>query len=300
MPKYTSPSDLGGNGAPLPNETAPSPRNNAVLDQLLRRGDVWRGHSAAFNHKSTLATGHSALDPLLLGNGWPLKSLIEAALPLGKKAPNSSLVPAACWFLLGPSLRAQLTKSDGYLLLLNPPAIPFAQGLIQQGIPLNRLLIVNTENKQDFVAAFTELSQATYCHAVIAWQPKQALSYTELRKCQLACDNGQALNILFRTNLLQSSPAPLRLALNLQQHTLNVQVIKQRGDFKQATAELALPADWQSLAPYKYLLPSSQSQQHQNANFKTAANYYFGVLSGAPLAPNNLVPLANFTTKKRR
>lgn len=79
MPKYTSPSDLGGNCAPLPNETAPSPRNNAVLDQLLRRGDVWRGHSAAFNHKSTLATGHSALDPLLLGNGWPLNPTIVEA-----------------------------------------------------------------------------------------------------------------------------------------------------------------------------------------------------------------------------
>lgn len=300
MPKYPPPLNSGGDGAPLPSKKAPSPRNNAVLDQLLRRGDVWRGHSAAFNHKSTLATGHSALDPLLLSNGWPLKSLIEAALPLGKKAPSSSLVPAACWFLLSPSLRALLAKSEGYVLLLNPPAIPFAQGLIQQGIPLNRLLIVNTENKQDFVAAFTELSQAAYCHAVIAWQPKQPLSYTELRKCQLACDNGQALNILFRNSLLQSSPAPLRLALDLQQQTLNVHIAKQRGDFKQATAELSLPVDWQGLAPYKYLLPNSQSQLQSNPNANTAANHYFGVLSGAPLAPNNLVPLANFSVKNRR
>lgn len=281
----------------MPKKNTPQPNTNAALDDLLRRGDVWRGHSSAFIHRETISTGHSQLDGILQSEGWPLKSLIEAALPLGKRGSAQALVPSACWFLLGPSLRSLLASHEGYIALLNPPAQPFAQGLIQQGIPLNRLLIVNTQNKSDFVAAFTELTQTDYNQALIAWQPKQALSYTELRKCQLACNNGQALNLLFRQHLQQSSPSPLRIQVQLHAQHVYIQTVKQKGQFKQTEAYLPLPSEWQSLAPYKHLLPNDAQTQ---TDYKHTANDYVNALSGTKRSPNNLVPITNTHYKSRR
>ena len=82
-------------------------------------------------------------------------------------------------------------------------------------------------------------------------------SYTELRKCQLAATEGQGLYILFRPSAAveQSSPAALRLNINLQAQDLQVHIFKQKGELG-ATAQpvlLPLPNNWQGFAPHHLL-----------------------------------------------
>lgn len=220
---------------------------NNPLEQLLCRGDVWRGHSQRFIPKLTFDTGFAPLNDALLNKGWPQSSLIE----IGQQNMGGN----SEWLLLTPAL---LSMTSGYIVLLNPPALPFAQGLLQAGISLDRLLMVKTNSKTDFLSSFVELVRTEACEAVMAWQPQQTLNYTELRKCLLAAADGKGLYVLFRHAQLlqQSSPAPLRLLTQLQPADLHVQIIKQRGLLQASQPQaikLPLPQLWQEQPQHRLL-----------------------------------------------
>ncbi len=219
-----------------------TPNQKPTLEQLLRRGDVWRGHSQVFTPGEVVSTGHATLDPKLVGRGWPLGSLVEVCLP---EAFNRHGCFGGEWPLLTPAIKI-FCESGTFVTLLNPPALPFASGLIQLGIPLDQLLVTHAASRQDFIASFVELSRSRHCAALLAWQPRHYLNYTELRKCQLACAEQQGLYFLLRPHRSknQSSPAPLRLLLQLQAENLRVDIFKQKGRFNSGEAVISLPPNW--------------------------------------------------------
>lgn len=231
---------------------------SVTLEQLLRRNDLWRGRSANFAPQLALDTGYAPLNTALLNKGWPLGSLIEICQ---RNLSHSE------WLLLTPAL---LATEAGYIVLLNPPARPFAQGLIQAGLDLDRLLIVQTRNKADFLASFSELVRSDACDAVLAWQPSQPLSYTELRKCLLATADGQGLYVLFRAAQMQqqSSPATLRLFTDIQAGGLHVRIFKQKGVMQQQQSQaitLPLPQAWLKQLPHYLLDQVDTSREAGNA-----------------------------------
>lgn len=262
-----------------PTKTNPAATSPAIaLEHLLRRGDVWRGHSQHFAPRLTLDSGHEALNAALLNKGWPLGSLIEVC----QQEPGQSE-----WLLLKPAL---LKTTDGYVVLLNPPATPFAQSLLQAGIDLERVLVVQTQNKADFLASFSELARTQACDALLAWQPKQALSYTELRKCLLAAADGQGLYLLFRplSARQQSSPAALRLAVDIQTTELQVAIFKQKGLLpKQQTQaiKLTLPTSWQGFLPHALL------DQVSTPSADVATGSASPRTTGSTTKPNNVTPI---------
>lgn len=214
------------------------------LEQLLCRRDIWRGGSHRLAPSPTRDTGYSGLNAQLLGGGWPSGNLVEVC--------QQGFVQSE-WLLLTPTL----TDTQGLILLLNPPCVPFAQALVKAGIDLERVLVVEAGNKADFLFSFIELTRANTCEVVLAWQPAQSLSYTELRKCQLATTEGQGLYILFRPAAVagQSSPASLRLAVSLQAQDLQVHIFKQKGELGALVQPvlLPLPNNWQGFAPHHLL-----------------------------------------------
>ena len=218
------------------------------LESLLRRSDLWRGDSRRFVAQRVLATGYEALDRALLHKGWPLGALLEVCQP--------TLQGYGEWLLFGPALQATTT---GYVVLLNPPALPFAQGLIQLGVDLNRLLVVQTHEKSRFIKSFLELARSPECKCLLSWQPRQNLTYTDIRKCLLSCTNNHSLNVLLRHSQArhQSSPASLRLELQLQPQALAVELFKQKGLLLKKTQQLLLP------------LPAHYRPQHQPSSSTT-------------------------------
>jgi protein ImuA len=218
------------------------------LQQLLQRQDIWRGCTGEL--LSALAqpvdTGWAALNAGLRQGGWPRSNLIEVC---------QQNLNHGEWQLMTPAL---LRLSSGFIVLLNPPAMPFVQGLLQAGLDLDRIIIVQAAAKADFLASFYELARAQACDAVLGWQPKQALSYAELRKCQLAAADGAGLYILFRPASMrsQSSPASLRLWLESGATALQVTLFKQKGMLQTHDAKpiaLPLPELWQGLLPHRLL-----------------------------------------------
>lgn len=223
---------------PPPSEPTPS------LAQLLCRGDVWQGREQRVAVQAGWDTGFAELNAALITQGWPLGQLVELCLP----APMQGE-----WLLL----RHALLRTQGVLVLLNPPSLPFAQGLIQLGFDLDRVFIVQAAKRADFLASFVELTRARDCTALLAWQPQPALSYTDLRKCLLASQQGRGFYVLCRPQSVhnQSSPASLRLQVQLAARHLSVTVFKQKGSLKPSSQPilLPLPEQWLGVLPHAQL-----------------------------------------------
>ena len=225
-----------------------------TLEQLLLRDDMWVGHSNRFTARAAVATGHDELNSALLNKGWPLASLVEVCQE-GMQCE---------WQLFTPAL----LDMSGLVVLLNPPAAPFSQAFIQAGMDLDRLIIVSAAEKAHFLACFIELARASL-GAVMAWQPKASLTYTELRKCQLAASEGSGLSVMFRPSAAQqqSSPAPLRLYARIVPAGLEVTVFKQKGHLQMQQARpivLDLPERWNPVLPYHALNQNSAGSHPVN------------------------------------
>lgn len=229
---------------------------NVALDELLRRGDMWVGHSQRFAARKAVATGYEELDASLMNKGWPLASLIEVC----QREMQGE------WQLFTPALLAL----PGLIVLLNPPAAPFAQACIQAGIDLDRLILVEAKERNHFVSSFVELARARV-GSLLAWQPK-ALTYTEMRKCSLAAADGSGLSIIFRHAAVrqQSSPASLRLFADHIAEGLEITLFKQKGHLQTRQAQplvLPTPVDWSELPAYADLHQKIRQQpQHPPSN----------------------------------
>ncbi len=241
--------------------TPPNNPSDASLEQLLLRDDLWLGHSQRFTGRAAIATGHDVLDERLLHQGWPLGTLIEVCQP-GTQGE---------WLLF----TSALLQVPGLIVLLNPPAQPFAQAFIQAGFDLDRLLVVKAAEKKHFIGCFTELARASV-GAVFAWQPPEALSYTELRKCLLSASDGNGLCVMFRPFAAQqqSSPARLRLFTRFIADGLEVTLFKQTGYLQKQQPQpvvLALPDNWQPVQTYAALGEKTKANPQENPTRRLAS-----------------------------
>ena len=224
------------------------------LEDLLNRTDIWRGVTNAQAAEKWLASGYESLDKALNG-GWPAGCLIEAC----------AKASACDWWLLHPAVVAACKK--GYCALVAPPHLPYAQGLAQLGVDLNRLLVVSPKNKRELIACLVELGQSAAFQVVIAWQQRFTLRYAELRKVHLAAQRHSGLCILFRPLTAQdnSSPAALRFRLSVQTDQVALHFFKQRGNLYQQNIALPVPDYWQKLLPH-YMLGKHLVDGHLEAH----------------------------------
>ncbi len=225
------------------NDTPPETPTSMSLEQLLQRDDMWLGPSQRFTTRAAVGTGYEPLNEGLLNRGWPIGSLVEVCQQ-GMQGE---------WQLFTPAL----LQMPGLVVLLNPPAEPFGQAFIQAGIDLERLVVVTAAEKNHFIACFIELSRASM-GAVLAWQPKESMTYTELRKCHLAAADGTGMSVMFRPSSAQqqSSPATLRVYAQIIPTGLEITVFKQKGHLQTQQAKpivLALPEKWKPALPYHAL-----------------------------------------------
>lgn len=194
------------------------------LQTILRREDVWRGPRLVAVAGKGVSSGRAELDKKLLGGGWPLRSLIEIE-------DNAKGFPV--WSLFLPAVR-QLLLQPGYVFLLAPPAIPYAPALVQQGCDPARLMVVEVEDKSDWLAAALEILRSDCGLLLMAWEPGRRLLYPELRKLQLAASHSSSMLVLMRSSQMArgGSPAALRLALHSDAQGTLVQIRKQRGSYQ--------------------------------------------------------------------
>ncbi len=183
------------------------PREAASLADILADARVWKLKDAsAAPARPVWSTGRSSLDARLPGGGWPTASLIEVLLEDTGLGEIQLFVPAL--------VACQASMGSPWLIWIAPPYEPYAPALAQQGIELNRLLVVRPPSATEALWAAEQALSSGVCAAVLLW-----LAGTDdrwLRRLKLAAEAGGALGVLFRParHRYESSPAALRLMVS--------------------------------------------------------------------------------------
>jgi len=179
---------------------------------------LWRGKQLS-HHIPTLSTGHASLDKALPGSGWPLGAITELVNDTAGCGELSLLLPAL----------ARLSRENQWISMIDPPWIPYPPALHGHGLVLEKLLLIRTQNRRESLWACEQVVRGLSGGAVLAWPG--ALSFSELRRLQLAAGHTQKAVFLFhdRKAANTSSPAALRLQLTADDGDLQIRVLKCRG-----------------------------------------------------------------------
>lgn len=179
---------------------------------------LWRG-SQVSHRVDTQTTGYAALDRALPGNGWPTGAVTELINDTTGCGEISLLLPVL----------AQLSQEGHRITMVDPPWIPYPPALHGRGLALDKLLLIHTQNRGESLWACEQIVRGISGGAMLAWP--EALSFSELRRLQLAAQSTRKMVFLFRKQETgnTSSPAALRLQLTPADGDLQVRVLKCRG-----------------------------------------------------------------------
>jgi len=212
------------------------------LEQLKRDGALWQGRRTMPSAGRLLSSGWPLLDELL-GGGWPRAALIEV---LSDVHQGLSLVL--------PLLAARSSGSR-WLAWVAPPYVPYAPALLARGIRVEQLLLVQDVSAEQRLWAAEQALKSGACGAVLLW-PEQ-VRMAQLRRLQLAAEQGDCPGILFRSPRAagQASPAALRLRVRPAPLGLEVEVIRRRGTWAGETCIVPMPGagggdTWRPLSHY--------------------------------------------------
>lgn len=184
-----------------------------ALDRLLQRPDVWRGQMWQQTHVG-YSTGFTELDAELADNGWPQSGICELFYDNVGQGELSLLFPLLRQIL--PAKRHEkhmAVPTDTMVVFIAPPHIPYAPALQQQGIDVEKILWVDTQDRKEKLWAFEQALSSGACPLVLIWLDK--LSTTEARRLQLASEKGQGLGFvcLPLSQQSESHPVPLKMAI---------------------------------------------------------------------------------------
>jgi cell division inhibitor SulA/protein ImuA len=186
------------------------------LEKLKRDGRLWQGRRGRLADGQLLSSGWTVLDEAL-GGGWPRNALIEVVSEAHQGL--SLLLP----------LLARLSRGERWLTWVAPPHVPYAPALAARGVCIERLLLVQEVSEEQCLWAAEQALKSGACGLVLAWPGR--LQTAQLRRLQLAAEQGDCPGILFRgpRSLGQGSPAATRLRVRPSPLGLEVEVLKRRG-----------------------------------------------------------------------
>jgi hypothetical protein len=208
----------------------------AALDTLLHHPALWRGSETARVRLPSVATGFSLLDRELPGGGWPRAAISEILSAQQGIGELSLLIPAL----------ARLSQSECWVMLIDPPHLPYAPALMASGVDLSRLVVVRTRSERDAQWSTEQALRAANCAAVLAWRTE--MDERSVRRLQLAAEEGGNLGVLFLPDAKHySSPAPLRLRLAPVHTGVAVHIVKRRSGGVPPTLALDTRHDLTSL-----------------------------------------------------
>ena len=180
--------------------------------------DVWRGCQLSRGIPA-VSTGHAKLDRYLPGRGWPLGFLTELLAETPGTGEFSLLLPVL----------AGATSKGQWVVLVDPPWVPYPPAMRGHGVALERVMLIRTDTVQESLWACEQALRGVHGGAVLAWQENPG--FTRLRRLQLAAKAGRKAAFIFRPPpaARQSSPAVLRLQLGAEMGGIRIRVLKCRG-----------------------------------------------------------------------
>lgn len=192
-----------------------------ILNTLMQDDRVWQGRKHKQSGQPAEPTGYQVLDNQLGGIGWPRGALSECLMDFNGIGELHLLLP----------LMKKLSDQGKTVFWLNPPHMPYAPALAREGVNLDQVVLVHTDNDGDFLWTLENCLRSPVTGLVMAWPDK--LKSRDIRRLQLAAEAGSNVCVLFRERRYtdQNSPAALRLELEPNHQNLNVNIVKRRGSW---------------------------------------------------------------------
>ncbi len=201
----------------------------SALNELLRsQTGIWRGLRSENQAWPVIATGFAELDALLPGGGWPLGGVLEILSPCLGIGELSLLLPAMSY----------ITQRKRWIAWIAPPQQVYAPALVQAGIDLAYVLVVDCRQEADIPWSLEKLLRSGRCGMTLAWPRK--LSDHQIRRLQLAAEAGSALAVLFPKQRSGSGYTALRLEVKPAETGLALHILKARGSLQRASLILPL------------------------------------------------------------
>jgi hypothetical protein len=221
---------------------APVPKSPLSLTELAQACRFGRVDDVS--QPLAQSTGLSNLDAALPWSGWPIGAVTEIM-------PSSEGIGE--FRLMLPALAA-CTREQRHVAFIAPPYLPYPPGLVQQGLALNRVVLIQAS----MTSPATLLWAAEQClrcpafGAVLLWP--SSINDKELRRLQLAAEAGKNLAVVYRPFSVasSSSPAALRLCLSvphpmktssIAEQVLRIEIKKCRGGRSGAIVNCSLGTD---------------------------------------------------------
>ena len=118
-----------------------------LLNTLMQDARVWQGHKHRRTTQPAEPTGYQVLDNQLGGIGWPRGALSECLLDTPGIGELHLLLP----------LMQRLSHSGKTVFWLNPPHTPYAPALAREGVNLDQVVMIHTEEAGDFLWTLEKL-----------------------------------------------------------------------------------------------------------------------------------------------
>lgn len=178
---------------------------------------LWRASQLSHSQRRCADTGFAPLSAELPGGGWPLGNLIELMI----QQPGIGELQ-----LLRPALNR---LGDRSVMFVQPPHMPQIAAWDSWDCAPSRLLWVHAKRAGDALWTADQVLRSGTFGALLLWQDH--VRNQTLRRLHLAAQESDTLFIVVRplAAAQQSSPAPLRLALEPTPRGLNISILKRHG-----------------------------------------------------------------------
>ena len=206
----------------------------SALDQLIRETPaLWRGRDTQPERPGANAvdTGFADLNALLPNGGWPLRAVIELNVSTWGNGELQLLLP----------VMARLTRDRIRVAMVAPPYRPYAPALVQAGVCLPYLVIVEAAQNEsqkkgqnsykDIWWSAEKLLRHPDCGLVLVWPgvPHPA----QIRRLQLAADAANNIGVMFRCGQPMDTPVALRLKVSRCADGIQAALTKSRFGWRQ-------------------------------------------------------------------
>lgn len=178
---------------------------------------LWRASQISRSQGRCADTGFAELSVELPGGGWPLGNLVE----LLAQQPGIGEMQ-----LLRPALNRLAGRS---VMLVQPPHLPQTAAWASWSCAPSGLVWVHATRTADALWTTEQVLRSGTFGALLLWQDH--IRSQALRRLQMAAQTSDTLFILVRpiAAAQQSSPSPLRLALQPTRRGLDISILKRRG-----------------------------------------------------------------------
>lgn len=208
---------------------------NSILSYLKNKRLVWQA-----NHQQALpdvaSSGYDDLDSELQG-GFPHTGVIDIHSPFG--------IGELRLFL--PHLRQRQEHHQKLMIFIAPPMLVNSEMLAHYGFSLEQVLVLQPNSPEDALWSAEQCLKSGSVHSVLIWH--QSFDIAQIKRLQMAADNGDALMLIFRQQKTDALSLPVSLAMRLNGHPqgLEVEITKRKGAWPSKAFTLDMHRHWPDL-----------------------------------------------------